>query len=733
MKYILPTIVCFLLSYSVWSQKTEKEKFRDSLKKYNVSSLKASNNNRFKETIENSNKAILYCHKLGDLSNLGAIYNRLGIAYERISELGKANKNYRIALKYAMQFDDNPQILLTYSNLGNVYSDGYKKIDSGVYFYKKAIEVNKKIKDSTNTLLPIINIGWTYIDEEMYDEAYPYLIDSKKIAYSKYGDISAKAQINFLLGRYYMAKKQYELADDAFKKAIQFAKEGKRFTFTELIETQYLHAELAGKQGNYKAAYNRLEQHLEYKDSLYKIENIKETKSAVAKFAVDDFKKDLDRIEAENRAQATILNKSKQISYALMIAGFILILLLINMFKNYKFRNRALAKLRLKNNELREAKEEAEKQANLKAQFFSTVSHELRTPLYGVVGLTSLLSEDFPNLGENENFKSLKFSSKYLLSLINNVLQINKIESQGVKLERIPFNFKSLMNEVVNSFSFAVSQNHNKIHKIIDPKIPEVLIGDSVRLSQILMNLIGNAIKFTENGNIWIQLTSVKQENKKHTIQFIIKDDGIGIPKDKQEKVFDKYIQLHPIEKNYQGTGLGLSIVKRLLILFESEIKLKSEHKKGTEFSFNITFEESKESLISDVPLPISAIDTMNKKILIVDDNKINRVVTKRVLQIKGYQCDVAKDGIEALEMLKTMEFDLILMDINMPKINGFETTKRIRKTNKITPIIALTAVEEDQIKDQIQEAGMNDFIIKPYDLAEFHQIILKNLYINVI
>ena len=300
-------------------------------------------------------------------------------------------------------------------------------------------------------------------------------------------------------------------------------------------------------------------------------------------------------------------------------------------------------------------------------------------------------------------------------------------------MQQLPFNIKNLVSEVINSFSFAMNQNKNKAHQEIDPKIPEILMGDSVRLSQILMNLIGNAIKFTESGNIWVRLKSVNQEGKKHTIQFSIKDDGIGISKDKQEAVFDKFVQLRPIEKNYQGTGLGLSIVKRLLLLFDSDITLKSEENKGTEFIFEIKFEESKELSVKDAPLAKNAIDIVNKKILIVDDNKINRVVTKRILQAKGYQCDVSEDGFSALALLKENNFDLILMDINMPEIDGIETTKRIRLFNKKTPIISLTAVEEDQIKDKIYEAGMNDFIIKPYDLAEFHQIILKNLYVNII
>jgi len=731
LKNILPTLLCVLLSFSAWSQKSEEEKIKDSIKKYFILTGSTFEKYQYKESIEAANKAIAYAHQINDVRSLATLHNDLGLAYDGFSELNKSKKNYLKSLMYADEQKNDTLKCWVYNNLGNIYSEGYKIKDSAIYYYKESLKISEKLKDTVEILTPTLNIGWTYIDENEFDSAYPYLMNSEKMIYSKHGDTSAKAQINYLLGRYQMSKNNYELAENHFQTAINFAEKEK--LLEELTEIYHYYGDLAAKQGKDKIAYERLLKHLTYKDSLFNKLKIKENQNALVRFSVDEYKKDLERSETEKLAQQTILNKTKQISYVLMIAGFILILLLINMFKNHKFRNKALTKLRLKNSELREAKEEAEKQANLKAQFFSTVSHELRTPLYGVVGLTSLLSEDFPDLKENENFKSLKFSSKYLLSLINNVLQINKIESEGVKLQRIPFNIKSLVNEVTNSFSFALNQNKNNVHQTIDPKIPEILIGDSVRLSQILMNLIGNAIKFTESGNIWITLTSVQQENEKHTIRFSIKDDGIGIPKEKQDKVFDKFIQLRPIEKNYQGTGLGLSIVKRLLLLFESDITLTSEDQKGTEFTFDITFEESKELLVNDPTIAVNSIDTINKLILIVDDNRINCVVTKRILQTKGYRCDVAKDGFEAIELVKSNTYDLILMDINMPEIDGIETTKRIRLTHKKTPIIALTAVEEDQIKDKIKEAGMNDFIIKPYDLEEFHQIILKNLYVHII
>ncbi|WP_430409064.1 response regulator [Kordia sp.] len=728
---VLPTILCFFFVCFLQGQELDSLAIKDSIKKYSYTAGISFDEYRYKESLEAATAGITFAEKINDIYSLCILHNDLGLSYESISELDKSKTNYFKSLKYAKEVANDILICRVYNNIGNIYSEGFKNTDSAIYYYEESLKISSKLKDTAEILTPILNIGWTYVDLNKFDEAYPYLIDSERMINTVHGDTSAKVQVSFLLGRYHMHTEDFKLASNYFDKSIVYAKKEK--LLSELTEIYKSYAELAEKQGEPANAYARLQQHVKYKDSLYNKTKIRELQNAQIKFEVEEIRKNFELVEAEKKDQEIIIKQSQQISYVLMIAGFILILLLINMFKNYKFRNRALAKLRLKNSELRTAKEEAEQQANLKSQFFSTVSHELRTPLYGVVGLTSLLSEDFPNLKGNENFKSLKFSSKYLLSLINNVLQINKIESKSVKLERIPFNIRNLVNEVVNSFGFAINQNENNVHKKIDEQIPEILLGDSVRLSQILMNLIGNAIKFTESGNIWIQLDLVKIEDSKHTIKFTIKDDGLGIPEEKQVAVFDKFVQLRPIEKNYQGTGLGLPIVKRLLELFNSDITLESKKNEGATFRFSIIFEESKELLEQVVLTSNNMIDSHEKHILVVDDNKINRVVTKRILMSKGYQCDVAEDGFQALEKVKNNSYNLILMDINMPKINGIETTKQIRTLQIETPIIALTAVEEDQIKDQIYDAGMNDFIIKPYDIEEFHQIILKNLYVNLI
>ena len=221
-----------------------------------------------------------------------------------------------------------------------------------------------------------------------------------------------------------------------------------------------------------------------------------------------------------------------------------------------------------------------------------------------------------------------------------------------------------------------------------------------------------------------------------YQLRFIIKDDGIGIPKSKQETIFDNFAQVKNQNQEYEGTGLGLAIVKKLIHLHNSEIHIKSEENVGSEFSFDLSYEKAiKEKDISSKSGDNISIGTTNFNILIVDDNKINQIVTQNILKKKGYTCDLASNGMDAIDMLKNENFDLVLMDINMPEMNGLDATTVVRTFNTHIPIIALTAVEEGEIRDQALSVGMNDVIIKPYDTQQFFQTIMKNIskvkYIN--
>ncbi|HJY11809.1 MAG TPA: response regulator, partial [Flavobacterium sp.] len=259
----------------------------------------------------------------------------------------------------------------------------------------------------------------------------------------------------------------------------------------------------------------------------------------------------------------------------------------------------------------------------------------------------------------------------------------------------------------------------------IDPCIPEYLIGDKLRLAQILMNLVSNALKFTKDGEVEIIVNLNKVEEKFYFLEFHIKDNGVGIAVVDQNKIFEKFVQVGRKEEDYQGTGLGLSIVKRLLGLFGSKINLESDIGEGTSFSFIIPFEhdpQKTKNIINEIEVDLTSNEVY--KILIVEDNLINQLVTKKIIEKNNYICKVVDDGFAALDSVEKEDFDLILMDINMPLMNGFETTKRIRLKGVTTPIVALTAFDKDEITDEAISSGINDIIVKPFEPIKLFKII---------
>jgi len=393
------------------------------------------------------------------------------------------------------------------------------------------------------------------------------------------------------------------------------------------------------------------------------------------------------------------------------------------LFKNNKLKKRNFEELQKINIQLNKAKEIAEESTQLKSQFVSTITHELRTPLYGVIGITDIIANEHPELKDSEHLNSLKFSAKYLLSLVNDVLQIYKISEKKIILENTKFNIREKLESIKNSLQILSVKNGNSIQLEIDENIPKILIGDSLRLSQIFMNLINNSLKFTDNGNVFVKANLVEKENDSCAIKFQVIDNGIGISKEDHEKVFQEFVQIERREDDYQGTGLGLPIVKKLIELFGGEIELESEEGVGTTISFTITFETSIEEELENQQ---NRIDYKEReiKILLVEDNKINQVVTEKLLNSFNFKTVVVADGFKAVEMIKTQSFDLVLMDINMPKINGFETTKLIRAMGIETPIIALTAFDKQEVEAQALESGMSGVLIKPFEKEDLYQVI---------
>ncbi len=710
----------------------------DSIQIYIEKAEKLQKEYKYEKSLEIAQAALQNAKYNNDDKSLGLIYNIIAKNYEINEDDTKARGNYRKALTYAKSSKSKTLETDLYNNLARVFTKHNLTRKTGVDYYKQSYQYAVSLKDTARMIRPLLNLGEYYISRSDFDSAFEYLDPARKLIQDKSSNLD-KTKLNGLLGKYFLNIREYETAEEHIDQAITYSlgetKNKKNAdelvsTYFELLASSYeTKSTLYKKQNDYQKAYNYQKRQFQNIIRARDLKKLKELRRANIKYEVDLLEKRAEKAESQKEESDDEVAKWRII----IILGIILILIslafLISSYKNNIQKKRLNSDLIENNKELISAKETAEQVSTLKSQFISTVSHELRTPLYGVIGLTSLLMENPEGKKKNEYLESLKFSGDYLLALINDVLQLSKIETNEVRLEKVSFDIRTLIEGIVNSLHTKQKSNNNTVHIDIDKKINTTLLGDSVRLSQILINLIGNSLKFTKDGNIWVSVKHLDGDNDNYLLRFTVKDDGIGIPKNKQQTIFDNFAQVKNENQEYEGTGLGLAIVKKLIHLHNSEIKIKSQEGKGSEFYFDLSYEKAvKQETISLQKGENISIGTSNFNVLIVDDNKINQIVTKNILKKKGYTCDIASNGMDAITMLKNEKFDLVLMDINMPEMNGLEATKVIRTFNTHIPVIALTAVEEGEIRNQALSVGMNDVIIKPYDTQQFFQTIMRNI-----
>lgn len=682
----------------------------------------------------------------------------------------KALENANKSIIFSQKNKNNFGIANGYFTLANIYID-LKKYDDAIEKLIRAVSILNSISPTSKLALSYYNLGVCYLQKNNFERAESYFEKANSV-YDVIDLSNAKQMVNLQKALMYIDKNEDSIAEKALIEIAHLTKDNDVYKLQSEALYQLGLIKLKSHINNLALNYlnrgyqisvenNKVEQQLKISKKLSEVyENLFETKKSLAflkihtqikdslhsnqkltiknivseRAKVDEIMRSMEKMDKENKQQEKAGKFSKLINILSIALITILSLLSLSLYKNNIIRNKSNELLREKNNELEVATERIEKASKARAEFLSTVSHELRTPLNAINGISHILLDDEPKPSQIEYLKSLKFSGNYLLTYINEILEINRIESNNIEVENINFNLKELLHNIQNSLKEQASINNNDFDLHIDIGVPEILIGDPTKLSQIFINLINNALKFTENGIITVNTKLINKNHKSCVLKFEIKDTGIGIPIEKQESIFESFSQGSvEINRKYGGTGLGLTIVKKLVSLMGGKIALKSEVGVGSTFSFSLDFIEGEEILPSTENNIIDEKIFVNKRILLVEDNKINQMITKKILQKKEMICELCETGEDAIYKMQTNTYDLVLMDVHLPGINGTIATEEIRKFDLHTPIIALTAISLNENREMLLSFGMNDVITKPFNPEVFYKIIEQSLLTNIV
>ena len=674
-----------------------------------------------KDAIKYIQKAIEYSKAYKNIDKLYDCYYFLGSIYLETNNYNEAIVNFIKCSNYyeINQIRSSKVAKINYA-LGTLYLEK-RNLKIAKLYFNKSYSIYNKINSNNTLVLIELQKGLTLKANSKLEEA---IVVFNNIANTSRDVEPSKIEALYQLSKIYYTQEVYEKALDFSKRALKLVENNSvGISKKKILNNLILICE---KQEDYKLSNFYLKEFL----TLNEIKNnssLVNTDLLINKKEHDNQLEIVEKLEKEKNDQLKAIRFNKLISIMSIVLIAILSLFSFSLYKNNKIRTSTNTLLQEKNKELTEQKEKAERASNARSEFLSTVSHELRTPLNAINGITHLLLQENPKSTQLNYLKSLEFSGNYLLSFINDILEINRLESNTIHIEKINFNLEELIKNISESFNGFIEQNNIDFRLKLDFENHKNLIGDPTKLSQILINLINNSIKFTKNGKVTLSVKSIKEQDDTVTLNFIIQDNGIGIPEDKIANIFDSFSQGSvEINRTYGGTGLGLSIVKKIIELLGSEIHLESKENEGTKLYFDLNFGKSNAEIIlnHEKKKVTSYVNLKNKTVLLVEDNKINQMITKKMLENKGMICSIIDNGEDAIIAMQNSTFDLVLMDVHLTGINGTEATAVIRKFDKSTPIIALTAISLNENKEMLLSFGMNEVITKPFNPEYFYTVI---------
>ena len=633
--------------------------------------------------LEHHLKTLSLCRITGNQANEGAALINIGIVFRKIGELEKAKEHFEEAYKIFQSLRMKLMEAASLYNLGTAYRD-FKEYEKALETLSSSLRLQKEVGHIQGQGACYINIGFVLTRMKDFRRAEENIRQSIELARA-FGRKNHECNGMLYLGECYLEQHQernaISILEEARSEAEVYGVKDVRHKIMLVLSRAY------EMKGDFKKAFNCFKESTSIRDELINEESTRKNKGLMILHEVETAK-----------------------------------------------REREIA--------VRE-KDRAEQSERFKEQFLANMSHEIRTPLNAIVGLVDLLMRTKTNPLQNRYLNAIRQSADNLIGIIQDILDFSKIEAGQVELESINFSIHECLDSVYNSLRYKADEKNITLNYIRDSSLPEQVCGDPVRLKQILINLIGNAIKFTEEGHVTIEARVDEILKESVRIAFTVADTGIGIPEEKLGDIFKSFVQASSsTTRKYGGTGLGLSISKYLVEMQGGTISVTSRIDTGTEFTFLISYKTVREMATppvqtTDNGIPDEAQSLKGFRVLLVEDNKFNQMVAVDSLKssIPSVIVEVASNGKEAVQLLESAEFEILLLDLQMPEMDGYETADHVR--NKMTspkkdiPIVALTANATRNEKEKCLKAGMNGYLSKPFRIndliREIYTVIASN------
>jgi signal transduction histidine kinase/ActR/RegA family two-component response regulator len=722
-----------------WLTKTKKMSEKNKI--VFIQTFNAINLSEFHSVISDYPKALQYGLEALHLSeSTGSVMwenQSLGVIariYTELNQYPEALEYYQKSIGAMESQGMNLNLCMTYYSMGNLYSK-MNQYDEAFLYFEKSINQSRKDKDKIREAGCYASIGKAYYRKGQYELAIlnfqkAIAIDSVMQAKA----ILAEDRVEFakcILQA--SASELIQVGIDPVQKyslAISYLEQGIRDGVVQIKRDACFElSALYEKNIDSKNALLHYKKYVVFKDSIMNSENAKTIANFQIQFDVENKEQEILLLNKDKNIQQGKIVKQKLLRNG-FVGGFVVMLCFAGIVFVQRNRIKKGNKLIVKEKEVADQQRlRAEQSERFKQQFLTNMSHEIRTPMNAVMGMTNLLLQKQPRTDQEPYLSGMQKSAENLLHIINDILDLSKIEAGKIEIEKIDFSLQEVAGQVEQILQLKAVEKDLQLLFEVDPAIP-VLLGDPVRLYQVLMNLVGNAIKFTEKGSVHLAIQRMPTNDSSEIIpiQFKVADTGIGIPKEKLETVFEDFQQASSSDsRKYGGTGLGLTISKQLVELLGGSIAIESEEGIGTTFSFILKFDAGSAERLQQELDHADSIDGSildGLKILVADDNEYNLIVATDTLHLQAdLSIMTAHNGNEAIRLFEENEFDLILMDVQMPELNGFEATRYIRdhfpSPKKDIPIIALTASVLRIDLDKTRQAGMNTYISKPYTTAQ--------------